>query len=173
MAYDILIVLNIILMEPGDWKCHCGETNFKKRDKCRKCNLPKRKPGDWNCLCGEMNFASRNVCRKCNTNKGAIQLSPQPKIIMKIGDWMCSNNNCNEHNFATRDLCRKCNAPKNAKSDPSNLECVICLSEPKTHAITKCGHLCYCNVCGFGIDKCPICRTPYDPDIDLLKIYNA
>jgi len=27
------------------------------------------KPGDWNCACGEMNFARNEKCRKCNTAK--------------------------------------------------------------------------------------------------------
>lgn len=62
-------------MEPGDWKCKCGETNFKKRDSCRKCHASKfagkPKAGDWKCGCGELNFASRSNCRKCNTVKGS------------------------------------------------------------------------------------------------------
>ena len=53
-------------MEPGDWKCYCGEVNFKKRDACRNCHKPKGRIGDWACSCGELNFASRNNCRKCN-----------------------------------------------------------------------------------------------------------
>lgn len=175
-------------MEQGDWKCSCGEINFKKRDNCRKCHKPKGRSGDWNCLlCGELNFASRTSCRKCNNPKQGTtsttlpnNLNSQPKITMKFGDWICPNNACNEHNFKIRDICRKCNTPKTAQGvtnsngvddDISNL-CIVCLDQPRTHAIVKCGHLCYCGICGFNINKCPVCREAYNPDKDLLKIYN-
>ena len=29
--------------EPGDWKCVCGEMNFKSRTECRKCKSSKVK----------------------------------------------------------------------------------------------------------------------------------
>ncbi len=28
-------------VNPGDWTCQCGEINFRKRDMCRKCKIPK------------------------------------------------------------------------------------------------------------------------------------
>jgi hypothetical protein len=174
-------------MEPGDWKCVCGEMNFKKRDICRKCRKSKPKSGDWNCSCGEMNFASRTACRKCGNVR--LQNPPlKPSFRPKPGDWICKQEKCGEHNFGFRDICRKCLKPvrENPRSDSNNnstnqssdleseeITCVICLTESRTHAITKCGHLCYCGICGFNINKCPICRVEYDPDNDLIKIYNV
>lgn len=183
------------IMEAGDWKCSCGEVNFKKRNGCRKCGKSKNgtgRSGDWNCSCGELNFSSRSKCRKCDNSKpsnlGNSLPYQQPKAEMKFGDWICPNNACNEHNFKVRDICRKCNTPKssnNSNNNPNdnsnnpndNLNntdntCVVCLDQPKTHAIIKCGHLCYCGICGFNLDKCPICREKYNPDTDMIKIYN-
>lgn len=75
------------VQEPGDWKCKCGEMNFKSRSVCRRCESGKfdgtkivksvepvvkryiQEPGDWKCDCGEMNFKSRSVCRKCKSYK--------------------------------------------------------------------------------------------------------
>ncbi len=192
-------------MELNDWKCPCGEINFKRRNTCRKCNNAKstshptieKRLGDWICpnsTCGELNFASRNNCRKCNNEKstGIFSLpatglfsGTKPIIEKRSGDWTCPNTACNEHNFQFRDICRKCNTPKitqhkeeenivdtdNEIDNEMNL-CVVCLDQEKTHAITKCGHLCYCGLCGFNINKCPICRETYNPDTDLLKIFS-
>lgn len=40
--------------------------------------------------------------------------------------------------------------------------CVICMSEPKSHAFLPCGHLCACEICAFEAfgrtGDCPICR---------------
>ncbi len=149
-------------MESGDWKCLCGEINFKRRTSCRKCGKLKKiemKQGDWVCSnrsCGELNFANRSNCRNCNKEK-------ELHIEVKPGDWICPNNDCKEHNFKFRDICRLCNTPKNSlqgeKEDVVNSNeedaCVICLDQQKTHAIIKCGHLCYCGICGFNINKCP------------------
>lgn len=168
-------------MEPGDWKCSCGEMNFKKRDNCRKCRKSKNgkgHSGDWDCQCGEFNFSSRNKCRKCDNSKpgGTISVQ-QTNTGIKFGDWICPNTDCNEHNFRVRDICRKCNSPKTIQEKTQDDElgnvCIICLDQPKTHAIVKCGHLCYCGVCGFNISVCPVCRRIYNPDTDLLKIFNV
>lgn len=161
-------------MHQGDWMCQCGEHNFKDRKICRKCNKIKpsqsiqQKPGDWNCSCGELNFAKNIICRKCKKE------NPNKKIIVpKEGDWDCS---CGELNFRFRDICRKCNKlkiNKNTQDENSVPKCVICITEAKTIAIKVCGHYCYCENCGYAINKCPICRAPYNPDTDLIRIYDS
>lgn len=160
----------------GDWMC-CGELNFASRNNCRKCGgenknktVAKGRPGDWNCVCGELNFSSRHNCRKCGieNNNGTVT---QPKF--EEGDWICTNDECKEHNFKTRHICRKClnPKPKDETNDVENM-CAVCMTDPRTHAIMKCGHLLYCGVCGFAITKCPVCRVEYDPGTDLKRIYN-
>ncbi len=172
-------------MERGDWKCGCGEVNFKKRTDCRKCKTIKPKTNDWNCQCGELNFASRFNCRKCDSERfgpiNKIAIIQNPIVVMKPGDWVCSNDLCKEHNFKIRDICRKCNNPKipepkpkenNNDDESEDNTCIICLDKPRAYAIIKCGHLCYCDTCGKNINKCPICREVYNPNSDLLKIFN-
>ncbi len=176
-------IYDYVYMKPGDWKCGCGEINFKSRNSCRKCNKNKARPSDWNCQCGELNFANRTSCRKCgNVKDELINQMPvvQNSIVaMKPGDWICPNDLCKEHNFKVRDICRKCNTSKNPQpkevndeSDDDDNTCIICLDKPRAYAITKCGHLCYCDTCGLNINKCPICREVYNPTTDLLKIFN-
>jgi hypothetical protein len=170
-------------MEPNDWMCSaCSHTNFRKRDTCRSCGTPKnRKLGDRICPnCDDLNFASRTSCRKCNTQLPPNNQPVKPLELnkLRIGDWICPKNDCKELNFASRNKCRKCNSDKitqpiqPTQSNDDNI-CIICMSDNKTHVITKCGHLCYCGVCGFNINKCPICRVTYNPDTDLLKIFNT
>lgn len=36
--------------------------------------------------------------------------------------------------------------------------CCVCLSNPRTHVIVPCFHLCVCKMCGSKLDRCPICR---------------
>lgn len=48
-------------------------------------------------------------------------------------------------------------------------DCVICMSEPKTHAMIPCGHRCVCEDCGTRrITSCPLCRAMVQ---DIVKIY--
>lgn len=53
----------------------------------------------------------------------------------------------------------------------SNQECAICLVNIRNIIILPCRHMCICEECigdaSARIDKCPICRQPYD---SLLKI---
>jgi hypothetical protein len=54
-------------------------------------------------------------------------------------------------------------AKEKAPEKPCSSEpgmCVICLSEPSTHATTPCGHLCMCQSCSGELtdSKCPVCR---------------
>lgn len=44
--------------------------------------------------------------------------------------------------------------------DTGDLDCSICISEPKTLIFVPCGHFCSCNTCSSKIkNKCPICRS--------------
>lgn len=54
---------------------------------------------------------------------------------------------------------------------PSVSECVICMDKPRAMVISVCGHLSMCDVCAFTQNKCPICRTPYNPDTQLIKVF--
>jgi hypothetical protein len=38
------------------------------------------------------------------------------------------------------------------------LQCCICLDEPKTIVLMPCKHMCMCEACAFVVDICPICR---------------
>jgi len=253
-------------MEPGDWKCSCGWSNFKKRTLCKNCGKDKPTnielhPGDKNCtICNDINFASRTTCRKCghilssdnarynffngvadlfnpssstttsttsstsnssnliNQNEQKIihpsgewictndsckehnfasrmscrkchtvKTSVEVTSLYRPGDWICTNNLCNKHNFASRTSCHKCNAPRSSPnseltttntqsvkpSDSPEDICVVCMTKPKTHVLLKCRHLCLCDICGFALNKCPICRESYNPDTDLFKIINC
>ena len=49
-------------------------------------------------------------------------------------------------------------------SEAANLDCVICLMEPKDTAVLPCRHLCLCGQCADVMRhqsrRCPICRQP-------------
>ena len=163
--------------EQSDWDCKfCGEKNFGSKGR-RDCVACKSRKGDWKCLtCGEKIFASKTECRKC---QGHGQAAPRP------GDWTCSQVGCMEMNFGSRIVCRKCGQGKSMPVqnaipivpivEPISMgnPCVICLDKVQTHLIAKCGHLCFCNVCGFALTKCPMCRITYEPGTDLIKVFAA
>jgi len=46
-------------------------------------------------------------------------------------------------------------------------ECVICLTEMQDVFLLPCRHLCVCKECFPHIDKCPVCRTPFDDYVTL------
>ena len=46
--------------------------------------------------------------------------------------------------------------------EESGAECVICLTNPKDTTLLPCRHLCVCCECLKHIDKCPVCRSPFD-----------
>ena len=160
-----------------DWKCSCGETNFRKRDKCRKCEKSK----------SELNGI--NVVRNPNENLSIEQqnkpIEQQNKPPIRQGDWKCL---CNELNFSYRSICRGCNRQRNGelspaskmenlklaeKEDDDNDVCVVCMEAKTTHAISKCGHLCYCAKCCLLSNKCAICRAEYNPATDVMRIYSV
>ena len=63
-----------------------------------------------------------------------------------------------------------------AAAPPASIDeasCVVCLDEPKTHALVPCGHVCACEGC--AKDKimatdglCPMCRTQ---SAQILQVY--
>lgn len=48
------------------------------------------------------------------------------------------------------------------EDDEASEECVVCLTEPKDTILLPCRHLCVCRHCFRQIDKCPVCRTPFE-----------
>ena len=40
------------------------------------------------------------------------------------------------------------------------LTCIICFTNPKSHAAGPCGHQCACGDCSALMKECPVCRTP-------------
>ena len=38
--------------------------------------------------------------------------------------------------------------------------CIICFTNPKTHAAVPCGHQCACESCSAQMEACPYCREP-------------
>lgn len=187
--------------KPGDWICSnsaCSELNFASRNNCRKCNNAKStglfggllnglsvtglfdgtnttpqpvfetRAGDWTCpntSCNQHNFQFRDICRLCNTPKNSLQNRETEVSRDEVEENVVVSRDCVAGDSSTSNL-----RSEDADNEPDT--CVICLDQPKTHAITKCGHLCYCGLCGFNINKCPICRETYNPDTDLLKIFS-
>ncbi len=190
------------LAKPGDWYCNnCSYRNFASRKTCSKCNHEGRRSqdGDWNCVCGDRNFALRVLCRKCGKDRpsatactsttsskpsaissiissisrvtGSFLGTTNKPFVRKPGDWDCTE--CTTVNFASRVACFKCNKAKNdyVKSDADN-SCIICM-EQDINVCIPCGHLCCCYTCALNMDKCPVCRSPYDPDTQVIKTYAA
>mmetsp|Transcript_25383 Transcript_25383/g.33140 ORF Transcript_25383/g.33140 Transcript_25383/m.33140 type:complete len:497 (+) Transcript_25383:213-1703(+) len=46
--------------------------------------------------------------------------------------------------------------------DSSSQECVVCLTDPKDITFLPCRHLCVCKDCSKHVDKCPVCRSPFE-----------
>eukprot|EP00966_Prymnesium_polylepis_P214963 4978700-Prymnesium_polylepis.1 len=38
--------------------------------------------------------------------------------------------------------------------------CIVCFSNPKSHAAVPCGHQCACGPCSEQMQACPYCREP-------------
>ena len=41
-------------------------------------------------------------------------------------------------------------------------QCSICMHNRCTNVLIPCGHVCTCTQCGERIDRCPICREPFE-----------
>ncbi|XP_021858416.1 uncharacterized protein [Spinacia oleracea] len=77
----------------GDWMCGgCQHINFKKREMCQCCGLPKY---------GGKNDASAYE-NNTNTNRTEVL----------AGDWYCQDINCGTHNYASRTSCFRCGIQK-------------------------------------------------------------
>lgn len=101
------------------------------------------------------------TCSKCNVKYQMTGCRPPTKpLCWKCGDirgdYKTKKVSSNEDNT---DIIKKDNT------------CVVCLENDITMVITTCGHLCCCNECGNHLDKCPVCRKPFNPKKDLVKVY--
>ena len=45
-----------------------------------------------------------------------------------------------------------------ASSTGGETTCIVCFTNPKTHAAAPCGHLCACSDCSKRMSECPYCR---------------
>jgi hypothetical protein len=44
-------------------------------------------------------------------------------------------------------------------------ECVVCLTDRRDTVLLPCRHLCVCQACFLHLDKCPVCRAPFDTHV--------
>lgn len=169
---------------------NCQDLNFANRTVCRKCGHSLSDSVE------QVPVHSRGYIEtllKCIHGyiSGSFQPVNDTSTSFREGDWNCNESECKAHNFASRDVCYKRHSPKpdlirnpddsltytgtsigdNEDTETTEQNCPICFSEPKTHAITKCGHLACCGTCVYAMDICPICREPYDPDNDIIQIF--
>jgi len=105
----------------GDWICPgCGDHQFNKNPKCRRCKTSKPpdavekslRPGDWVCPgCSEINFSKNTRCRDCATPNPdpegtAAAAKRYQQECMKPGDWICPG--CDQMQFAKTRECVHC-----------------------------------------------------------------
>src|SRR5947208_1984684 len=135
------------MAKPGDWYCGCcKELIFGSKDKCRKCNYKK---GDWKCpTCKGHIFASKDKCNKCSTEPNCVMCKKQDVVLLNIGN---------------KTICTTCYIEV-CPTEQTDNTCVICSDRKKDILLTKCKHLCMCNICYLAINKCPMCRVGYNPD---------
>lgn len=120
---------------PGDWKClECANVNFSRREKCNKCDKPKKEVfdnsfngginfelGDWECpRCGNLNKAANAKCNGVSDGEPCWLLKPhfeeygvpliKEKTMTRPGDWNCFQ--CGNINFKIREECNKCKLSK-------------------------------------------------------------
>ena len=48
-------------------------------------------------------------------------------------------------------------------------DCVICMCDVKQIMLLPCRHFCVCPQCLIKIDKCPVCRAPFDSYVAITK----
>lgn len=56
--------------------------------------------------------------------------------------------------------------------DEDEVDCAICLSEPKHYVFGPCGHFHVCRLCANQIKQCPICRSNIAFKIDFRSLKN-
>lgn len=163
------------------WNCPtCKKQNWPIVKEC-SCGYNRReKKEEWLCQdCGVKNHGYRSECYKCsiskigNNAKNTIS-DTLNNILIHAGDsgWTCKQCKCN--NLPTKKECRKCGFSICEPSSQYNAkQCPICFENEKNMVIKNCGHLCSCYRCILNINKCPICRTNFDPHRDVMKIYDV
>jgi len=75
-------------------------------------------------------------------------------------------------NFASRDACWKCNTLKKEESFDFENMCIVCMDNPRELIIKNCGHFGLCLRCAMELTKCPTCMQSFNPDTDLIKVYD-
>jgi len=60
-----------------------------------------------------------------------------------------------------------------SSSQESKKKCVVCLLKDPEYIITTCWHKCLCLKCGQDLTSCPICRSAFDPSIELKKVFES
>ena len=86
--------------------------------------------------------------------------SPRPmctgEVLLKFEAWV------DAHVSRLPDPRVVAQSPRLVAQSPDR-QCVICLTNEKTHAFMPCGHLCVCEVCGKRAFQerhaCPVCRA--------------
>jgi hypothetical protein len=66
---------------------------------------------------------------------------------------------------------RQIRESKGLKKDDES--CVVCFERATDVVLKNCNHFVVCGVCAHAMDRCPICRTEYNPDKDIGKIYTC
>lgn len=94
--------------EPGDWRCNCGEINFKRRANCRQCGR-----GRTNHNAGSqppqpsvmtlVTFMILVTLHQVTPPNNPKQVQSQFRV--EADDWRCG---CGEVNFTRRTQCRRC-----------------------------------------------------------------
>ena len=80
----------------GDWICaQCGDFQFARNFRCRRCNAPKP---------GTSSFSDRGGDRRQGGSYGGSFGGGRP------GDWECPS--CGDHQFARNTNCRRCGEPR-------------------------------------------------------------
>ncbi len=168
-------------MENNSWKCsQCSVNNLLRNNKCVNCGCFRSKAlikkGEWKCNRGHINFPYRDNCFKCKQPKPNDIIVSKTEPRVRAGDWYCPDNNCKKLNFGNRIICFECERPKLEEKNKENEEngvCVICMERQIDTCIKICGHLGFCFECSMNMNRCPICRVAYNPDIDLQKVYKV
>ncbi len=130
---------------------------------------------DWNCPeCNRKDiFGSKDKCPSCGCYRSkAFKNKSENPVERKPGDWNCLT--CTGMNFGTRTQCFKCGTPKVPTTTPTSDEdtklCKICFDRELSAGI-PCGHICMCYECAISTSSCPICRSEYNNNFDIKKIF--
>jgi hypothetical protein len=143
-----------------------------------------RKPGDWTCLgCNELIFARKSKCFKCNLSKGEQPTQTQKKkletitnrrILQELEDQNEKIKQQKQQLLIEKENLERLKDEREKKQvKKEDGSCVICYDRPAEVILKKCNHFILCTVCSHTLTECPVCRTQYNPDIDIGKIYGC